>query len=199
MLIAHEAALEGVPGVLVNAGTGSIAYGRNADGESARAGGWGYAISDEGSGHWIGRVAIAAAMRAYDGGKSVEYIHHLMAALDVHEPQELAEFANAINNPDFASVFPAVVTIANVGDTTAQEILKHAGEELALLAQTVLDRLFLGQDDVAVAASGGIFQNASLVFDCFRAQLQLSHPVAKVILSQADPALGALMLARKSQ
>jgi glucosamine kinase len=199
MLIAHHAALEGAPGVLVNAGTGSIAYGRNAENETARAGGWGYAISDEGSGHWIGRVAIAAAMRAFDAGKSMEYLHHLIAALDVHEPLELAEFANSITNPDFASVFPAVVTIAKVGDVTAQKILQHAGDELALLAQTVLDRLFTVDEKIAVAAAGGVFQNAAVVFDCFRARLQLSHPFATVVLSNADPALGALMLARKSQ
>src|ERR1019366_743417 len=48
MVIAHHAALDGAPGVLVNAGTGSIAYGRNAKNETARAGGWGFAISDEG-------------------------------------------------------------------------------------------------------------------------------------------------------
>jgi N-acetylglucosamine kinase-like BadF-type ATPase len=198
MPIAHQAALQGEPGVLVNSGTGSIAFGRNAKNESARAGGWGFAISDEGSGHWIGRAAIAAAMRAFDAGKSMEYVHHLMAALNVHEPEELALFAHSITNPDFATVFPAIVTIADVGDTTAQKILKHAGEELACLAQTVLDRLFSPHENVAVAAMGGVFQNAALVFDCFRSQLQLSHPSSMIALSDADPALGALMLARKS-
>src|SRR5271166_1972881 len=66
MMIAMEAAFGSGPGVIVIAGTGSIAYGRNSAGEIARAGGWGFAISDEGSGHWIGRAAVAACMRAYD-------------------------------------------------------------------------------------------------------------------------------------
>ena len=60
-VIALEAAFGGGPGVIVIAGTGSIAYGRNREGQTARAGGWGFAISDEGSGHWIGRTAVAAA------------------------------------------------------------------------------------------------------------------------------------------
>ena len=47
------------PGVIAIAGTGSIVYGRDASGRVARAGGWGFAISDEGSGHWIGRHAIS--------------------------------------------------------------------------------------------------------------------------------------------
>ena len=66
MVIAMEAAFGGGPGVIVIAGTGSIAYGRNSAGQTARAGGWGFAISDEGSGHWIGRSAVAACMRAFD-------------------------------------------------------------------------------------------------------------------------------------
>ena len=55
------------PGVVVIAGTGSIAYGRNAHDEAARAGGWGYILADEGSGFWIGRQALRAVVRAADG------------------------------------------------------------------------------------------------------------------------------------
>ena len=69
MVIALEAAFGGDPGVIVIAGTGSIAYGRNSKGQTARAGGWGFAISDEGSGQWIGRAAVAATVRALDLGR----------------------------------------------------------------------------------------------------------------------------------
>ena len=197
MVIAHQAALEGEPGVLVNAGTGSIAYGRNASGDTARAGGWGFAISDEGSGHWIGRVAVATAMRCFDTGKEEAYLRHLMAALDVKQPQQLAEFANSTANPDFAYLFPAVVNIASVGDETARKILVHAGAELACLAEAVLDRLFAGAENVAIAATGGVFRNSDVVFGSFSDDLRNHHPQSKTILSEADPALGALMLARQ--
>src|ERR1035441_6286647 len=60
--IALEAAFGAGPGVIAIAGTGSIAYGRDAAGHTARAGGWGFAVSDEGSGHWIGRRAISAIL-----------------------------------------------------------------------------------------------------------------------------------------
>jgi N-acetylglucosamine kinase-like BadF-type ATPase len=66
MQIALQAALDKGPGVIVIAGTGSIAFGRDADGKTARAGGWGFEISDEGSAHWIGRAAVAAVLRAAD-------------------------------------------------------------------------------------------------------------------------------------
>ena len=59
MLIALEAAFDSGPGVIVIAGTGSIAYGRNRQGTTVRAGGWGFAIGDEGSAHWIGRLRSA--------------------------------------------------------------------------------------------------------------------------------------------
>ena len=66
MQIALQAALGTGPGVIVIAGTGSIAYGRDAQGKTARAGGWGFAISDEGSAHWIGRAAVGSVLRAVD-------------------------------------------------------------------------------------------------------------------------------------
>ena len=65
-LIALETGAPGQPGVVIISGTGSIAYGRNAAGEAARSGGWGYVLGDEGSGYWIGRAALRAVLRAAD-------------------------------------------------------------------------------------------------------------------------------------
>ena len=71
METALVAAFEDGPGVIVIAGTGSIAYGRDKQGRTLRAGGWGFAIGDEGSAHWIGREAVSAVLRASDrGGES---------------------------------------------------------------------------------------------------------------------------------
>src|SRR5450755_3562598 len=67
-VIALEAAFGTGPGVIAVAGTGSIVYGRDANGHTARAGGWGFAVSDEGSGHWIGRRAISSVLSARDQG-----------------------------------------------------------------------------------------------------------------------------------
>src|SRR3954452_8656898 len=66
-LIGLVAGARDEPGVAINAGTGSIVYGRNANFEAARAGGWGHMIGDEGSGYWIGRESLAAVSRAFDG------------------------------------------------------------------------------------------------------------------------------------
>ncbi len=198
MVIAHHAALAGNPGVLVNSGTGSIAYGRNAGNQTARAGGWGFAISDEGSGHWIGRAAIAVAMRRYDAQKEDDgFLHHLVAAVGAANPQALAQFANSTANPDFARAFPAVLSLAEQGDVTAKEILKRAGEELAELGHTVIGRLFRSEDEIPVAATGGIFRSSALVFETFSNTLHTRYSGATISLSNADPAMGALMLARQ--
>src|SRR5204862_1881072 len=66
-LIALQAGIGDAPGIVVVSGTGSIAYGRNAQGEAARAGGWGHVLGDEGSGYWIGRLALRAVVRHADG------------------------------------------------------------------------------------------------------------------------------------
>lgn len=197
MVIAHHAALTGKPGVLVNSGTGSIAYGRNPGNQTARAGGWGFAISDEGSGHWIGRAAIAVAMRRFDTQKDDGFVHHLVAAVGASDPQALAQFANSTANPDFARAFPAVLSLAKQGDATAKEILKRAGEELADLGHTVIGRLFNSEDEIPVAATGGIFRSSLFVFEAFSSALHTRHSGAMISLSDADPAMGALLLARQ--
>ena len=65
--LALIAAFTGGPGILVNAGTGSIAYARDPQGKLHRAGGFGWQMGDEGGGYWLGRRALAAAGRAQDG------------------------------------------------------------------------------------------------------------------------------------
>jgi N-acetylglucosamine kinase-like BadF-type ATPase len=87
--------------------------------------------------------------------------------------------------------------LAEKGDETARKILIHAGAELTCLADAVLARLFPSTEDVAVAATGGVFRNSDVVFESFTDDLRKHYPGAKVMLSEADPALGALMLARR--
>src|SRR5438270_6145589 len=141
-VIAMEAAFGVGPGVVVIAGTGSIAHGRNGAGEEARAGGWGAAVSDEGSGGWIGRRAVAAALRARDRGEPTRLIETIEKAWQVKGPEELARVANQAPPPDFAALFPLVLAAAQARDALAGEVLMRAGAELAQLARIVMDRLW---------------------------------------------------------
>ncbi|MGA9966025.1 MAG: BadF/BadG/BcrA/BcrD ATPase family protein [Terriglobales bacterium] len=199
MVIAMEAAFGAGPGVIVIAGTGSIAYGRNSAGQTARAGGWGFAISDEGSGHWIGRSAVAATMRAFDeaGAESAgPLLEGIMKSWDVTTREQLVVAAN--KSPDFAVLFPAVVSAAEAGDATAHIVLTHAGRELATLAGIVIARLFGKRRAVPVAVSGGVFGNSVVVRQVFGRCIRATYPRASLNATPIDPVKGALALARKN-
>jgi N-acetylglucosamine kinase-like BadF-type ATPase len=197
MVIAHEAALGGGPGLLVIAGTGSIAYGHNAAGHTARAGGWGFAVSDEGSGHWIGVRAVSAVLQAHDLGEATLLEPAIMEHWDIASHDELVRVANAHAAPDFAGLFPLVVRAFETGDARARQILVSAGMELGAIAEAVVLRLWRTNDAFAVVMSGGVFSRATAVRQAFEVVLRDMCPNIAVNMSQADPALGALSRARR--
>jgi glucosamine kinase len=204
MVIAMEAAFGVGPGVIVIAGTGSIAYGRNLQDETARAGGWGFAVSDEGSGHWIGRSALAAALRARDQGQeqgreqSTRLFESILKFWQLETDEQLVLAANATRLPDFAGLFPVVLSAAESGNGLALEVLTRAGTELADLAKIVIARIFAEGDRVRVAMSGGVFGNSALVRRVFYNRLRSG--CSGIVLSQTvvEPVRGALERARRN-
>jgi N-acetylglucosamine kinase-like BadF-type ATPase len=206
MEIAFEDAFGAGPGVIVISGTGSIAYGRNARGETARAGGWGHAISDEGSGHWIGVAAIRAALRARDRGENSTLLKDLMNALGAETVEELVVRVNANPAPDFASLFPVVLSTslaprarsaADAGDSSANEVLEYAGYELAKLAETLIRRLFIAEEEVCVATHGGVLASSAQVKESLVEYLRTRDPRIVLISREIDPANAALARARR--
>jgi len=200
MEIALEAAFDTGPGVIVIAGTGSIAYGRDATGKTVRAGGWGFAIGDEGSAHWIGRSAVNLVLRASDSRDSAD-ISSLAKALfkvwGVTSLPDLARAGNAIPPPDFAALSPAVFASE---DAIAGEVLRRAGRELAEIAAVVIGRLFFKESAgaVRVAMTGGVFRHAPPVREAFYNELRRREPRAQVIAQVVDPVEGALRMARRA-
>jgi N-acetylglucosamine kinase-like BadF-type ATPase len=195
VVVAMEAAFPGLPGVVVIAGTGSVAFGRNQREESARAGGWGPATSDEGSGYWIGRAAVSAVMRARDSAASTTLLHGILDAWRLTSFAELVQKANAA--PPFAELFPVVESAATAGDSLAQRILSDAGDELATLASIVIGRLWPGTLAVPVAIGGGVFAHSPLVRDTFREKLCAERSGAAVNCEIIEPVAGALWMARR--
>ena len=196
-----EAAFGDGPGVIVIAGTGSIAYGRDKTGKTLRAGGWGFEIGDEGSAHWIGRTAVIALLRASDlDGEAVlsaPMVKALFKAWGVDSLLDLARAANSVPAPDFASLFPA---IAGSEDDLTRQVLGKAGRELADLASIVIRRLF-AQDNmpsVPVAMIGGVFRHAARVREAFYNELRNLVPDPRVLPEVVDPVEGALSMARKA-
>lgn len=197
MVIALESAAGTGPGVVVIAGTGSIAYGRNANSETARAGGWGYAVSDEGSGHWIGRTALAAALRVHDENGGCALLDTIQKAWNLDSFERLVPAANATPPPDFAALLPVILSAAEAGDSTARSVLSQAGSELAALARVVMRRLFAGGENVPVAMSGGVFRHCALVRQVFYNILRAEFPQAVLNATVVEPVRGAVEMARR--
>src|SRR5262249_50743045 len=160
-LIALVAGACDAPGIVIIAGTGSIAYGRNAGGEAARAGGWGYMIGDEGSGYWIGREALAAVMRAGDGrGPSTELTSDILSHFNVADVSRLPRIVYDREQPRMAvaALGPIVQRVAEQGDAVAIRILERATDELVLGAHSVAARLEMRGDAFTFFLAGGAFR-----------------------------------------
>ena len=211
MEIALAAAFGAGPGVIVIAGTGSIAFGRDAPGRTARAGGWGFAVSDEGSAHWIGREAVRAVLRAADqsGGDQAERESSGLAERLFRELKtsgrldSLPQLARAANSdPDFAALFPAVLAAAEAGDAVARKVIGGGSHELAQLAAIVLRRLFSGQRSpalsVPMAMAGGVFRHAAMIRELFYNEVRAANPNVVLNPEVVDPVHGALQMARKA-
>ena len=192
-----QAAFDRGPGVVVIAGTGSIAFGRNSQGLTARAGGWGFAVSDEGSGHWIGQKSVAAALRTLDEANTGVLLENILRSFAVSSGDQLVVAANTTPPPDFAKLFPAVLQASDAGDRIARRILDQAGEELAGLGRIVIERLFAEEKLVPVAMSGGVFRNGKRVRETFISKLNALRSGVVVKSIVVDPVDGALALARK--
>ena len=194
--IAFEDAFGSRAGVMLIAGTGSIAFGRNEEGESARAGGWGYPISDEGSGQWIGAEAVREALRARDRGQIGGMLNDLMEKLGASAFEDFIVRLNANPPVDFATLFPTVLDASDKGDPVAAEILERAGRELAATAGTVIELLY--RDQLAsVATHGGVLASSAIVRNCFAQELKSRYPKAALLDREVDPARGALDRARR--
>lgn len=205
MPIALEAAFGSEPGVIVIAGTGSFAYGRNAQNQTARAGGWGFAISDEGSAHWICRAAVGMLLRAIDEEKdqgateASPLFREVKAALKVDTLDKFVRIANS--GVDLPKLFPAVLLAEQNGDSIARQVLTQAAVELARLAGLVIRRLFSDYGttrSVPLAFAGGVFRHSGLVRKEFSDETLNCDARIKISQQIAEPVLGALQRARRS-
>ena len=197
MVVALQAAFGQGPGVITIAGSGSIAFGRSEKGETLRAGGWGFQISDEGSGYWVGRTAIGRALRARDEGEQPMVLAEVMKIWQVNSPEELIQVANASPPPDFAAVFAIVVSAADAGDVLARTVLSAAGSELAGVAQLVAGRLVPKTGSVPMAMAGSVFRQSALVRQVFYNGVRSEFPQAVMNPTVIEPVRGALELARQ--
>jgi glucosamine kinase len=197
-LIALVAGAGDAPGIVLIAGTGSIAYGRSAAGEAARAGGWGHMIGDEGSGYWIGREALAAVMRAGDGrGPATGLTGEVLAHFSVSDVSRLPRivYDRELPRVAVAELGPFVQRMGEQGDAVATRILERAVDELVLAAQSVATRLEMRGDAFTFYLAGGAFRAVPWLATALPARLVEVAPRAQVEKLDREPAAGAVWLA----
>jgi N-acetylglucosamine kinase-like BadF-type ATPase len=197
-LIALVAAINHDPGVVVIAGTGSIAYGRNAQDEAARAGGWGYVLGDEGSGYWIGRHALRAVVRQADGrGRPTRLTPYVLEHFGVARPQELVReiYHRNLRPSSIAAVSRTVQRAADEGDEVALSILTVGARELAGSAASVVRQLSLADSEFAFVLAGGTLRAVPRLAADLEALLGELAPRAAIVRLEREPALGAVAIA----
>jgi N-acetylglucosamine kinase-like BadF-type ATPase len=184
--------------VVVISGTGSIAYGRNAKGEAARAGGWGYVLGDEGSGYWIGRAALRAVLRESDRrGPTTALSPLLLDHFGVAQAQGLIhEIYHANLKPTAIGALAQCVQKAfSQGDAVAIGILRAAADELESSAVSVARRLELVGDPIPFVLAGGIFRAVPWLKQELERRLPVTSPNSTARLLDREPAAGAVALA----
>lgn len=198
--IALAAAFGDGPGILINAGTGSIAYARGPDGRLHRAGGHGWQLGDEGGGYWMGRRALAAAARAHDGlEESSTLLERLLVALGLQTFDDLIRWTSTATPGQVAALAPHVLNAAREGETVAQRIIADAAVELSQLVR-VLTRYFPESDSIKMATAGGLLRAGSPLLTALRTSLASDLPRARLSSegsSAVDAPVGALRLALK--
>ena len=197
-LVALVAGAGDQPGVVIVAGTGSIAYGVDGDRRACRAGGWGYLLGDEGGGFWIGRAALAAVVRQFDGrGPATRLTDLVLAEMHVATPAELihAIYDRGLQRPLVAGLASVVQQAMLAGDAVASHILARAGEELVGAAASVVARLGMRGDVFPTILAGGIFKAIPALSADVCERMAEVAPRSEVQVLEAEPAHGAVTLA----
>jgi glucosamine kinase len=191
---AFEAAFPEGPGILLIAGTGSIAWARTPGGEIGRAGGWGQQLGDEGGGFTIGLGAVRAVVRAEDGREPATVMRDdVLRALALDDPRHLVPWAASATKAEVAGLVPIVVRAAANGDTAARRLMDEAARELAKHVTAVLERLGPWPAPPPLLLWGGLIgQGGPLRVSVSR---QLGGVPAELRSDAIDPAMGAARLA----
>lgn len=194
VLAAFQDAFGDGPGVLLVAGTGSIAWGRAEDGREGRVGGWGHHIGDEGSGYAIGVEALRRVARDADGrGPATNLRAVVLAHLDLEVVDDLVPWFATVPRAQVAALAPLVAAAASEGDAAAREILDHAVEELERHVLAVLENLGPWEVAPTVALAGGLLRPGRAVRSSLEAALARDR--VRLLERELDPARGAGRLA----
>jgi len=196
---AYYTVTDGKPGIVVIAGTGSVAFGINEKGETAQSGGREWLISDEGSAYHIAREGLRHALRAYDGrGEETLLRTMFMKHFNISIFEDIVgEIYKNTDKSRIASLAPIVVAAAKEEDTVALRILQEAGKELGLAAVAVARRLNIENERTIVGGVGGVFKSGRFVLESFQATVKKGIPRVMIKPPVFNAVKGAVILGLK--
>jgi N-acetylglucosamine kinase-like BadF-type ATPase len=197
--VALVGATAGEAGVVTIAGTGSIAFGRNRDGKTARAGGWGYAFGDEGGGFDLVRQALRAALRHEEGwGPKTAMREALLSSAGATSANDLLHrfYTDEYPRERVAAFSKLVDRVAREGDLVAREILAGAAQQLATLATAVRAQLFDAGAPCCISYIGGVFRS-EILRERYRMLMELDEG-NRVAEPMYGPSAGALIEAYRA-
>ena len=175
--------------------------GRAADGVVRTAGGWGPALSDQGSGHRIGHGALRAVAMAHDEGTETALSSAVLSFWKLGDFQELVDYANRLPSPDFSTLAEVVFACAQGGDALAANLLKTQGEELADVVRVLARRLLAASGTTRfvprLAFAGSIMERCHPVREALVLALRGEFPDVQELPGVVDPVQGALWRARQ--
>ncbi len=188
-------------GLAVIAGTGSIAFVQTPDGKVGRCGGWGYTLGDEGSAYVIAHRALRAACRAHDRVEPpTVLLDRFVDRMNVSSPPELipAVYRGPWDRAAIAGLAPLVLDAADAGDAVARRIVEDEVEQFARTAYGAVVNHDLPKAGVPVALAGGLLLNSDLYRELFLNRLEKLGFVPGIVTPVHEPAVGAVVLARRS-
>lgn len=192
--VALEGAFSGNPGSIFIAGTGSIMFGKDSDGNIHRVGGFGRILGDEGSGFHIGRSGLTAVAKQFDGrGEKTKLSNLLKNKFNISNSKELI-LAIYKNNFDTAAVAPLVIQAAEEGDDICTSIIQDEVDELLLHIKSM--KKLIQEDKLKISLIGGTITTDNFYARLFKKKVNIMRNV-KLSEPEFDPAIGAALMAKE--
>jgi len=193
--IALEGAFAGKPGSILIAGTGSIMFGKDADGNIYRVGGFGRILGDEGSGFHIGRAGLSAIAKSFDGRNATTLLTELVKQkFNISDSTQLINEVYK-NNFDIPQVAPLVIKAATKGDEICKEILDSEINELVQHINAMKEKI--NEKVLSVSLIGGTITTDNFYANMFRAKVE-EIPNVKIVEAKYPPEIGATLMAKSN-
>ena len=194
--IALAAETKGKPGIIIISGTGSIGFGVNGYGEKWRVGGFGYLVGDEGSGYWVARKGIGAALQDFDrSGEKTLLTEMLTEHLKLERFDKILDFIYSTNKSEIAKLATLVIQGCEQGDIVSKEILDKAATYLARMVITLAKELQMTKQSYPVIYGGGFLTNSPGLCSSVSDKILIQYPLLKPFPLKKEAQWGAVYIA----